>query len=163
MLFVTSGGTMSDFSPAYPCNQFPQKTRLDSTAIYSALIMAFPGSGREFPIQPGEAKMLAMDAIDHRAARSSSEHTPAPETSNTLIHCVGRWISDNGVSASDLQGVRNEPACACQERQLFMAPRCHVLFSQGIFPSTGNSLRICPWCDVVAHGVMVNCIVCIYS
>lgn len=68
MLFVTSGGTLSDCSPAYPCNQFPQNTRLDSTAIYSALIMAFPGSGREYPIQPGEAKVLAMDAIDHRAA-----------------------------------------------------------------------------------------------
>ena len=68
MLFVTSGGLHTDRSPSYPCTAFPQNMRLDSTAIYSALILAFPGSGRDYPIQPGEAKVLAMDAIDHRAA-----------------------------------------------------------------------------------------------
>jgi len=68
MLFITSGGILSDFSPRYPCNQFPQNMRLDSMAIYSALILAFPGSGRDYPIRPGEAKVVAMDAIDHRAA-----------------------------------------------------------------------------------------------
>ena len=68
MLWVTISGLFSDYGPAYPCNQYPQMLRLDSTAVYSSIIMAFPGSGREYPIQPGEARVLAMDAIDHRAA-----------------------------------------------------------------------------------------------
>lgn len=74
MLFVTViDDIFADLKPAYPCDQDPQLRRMDSTALYSRRIMAFPGAGREYPILPGEAKVLAMDAIDHRAAAPTME------------------------------------------------------------------------------------------
>lgn len=50
------------------CDALPKSLRLDSAAVYSGVITAFPGSGRDYPIQPGEAKVVAMDAINHAAA-----------------------------------------------------------------------------------------------
>jgi hypothetical protein len=41
---------------------------MDSSAVYTSVITAFPGSGRNFPIRPGEAKVVAMDAINHATA-----------------------------------------------------------------------------------------------
>jgi len=55
--------------PEYPCDQFNLAQRLDSTSIYaSSTIHQFPGSGREFPLAPGRAAVLATDAMDHNAA-----------------------------------------------------------------------------------------------
>lgn len=50
------------------CDALPKNLRLDSTAVYTGNIRAFPGSGRDFPIRPGEAKIVAMDAINHATA-----------------------------------------------------------------------------------------------
>lgn len=47
------------------CASLPKSLRLDSTTLYTGVINAFPGAGRDFPIQPGEAKVVAMDAINH--------------------------------------------------------------------------------------------------
>lgn len=55
------------------CSQIPWALRLDSSAVYSGIIMGFPGGGREYPIQPGEAKIVAMDAINHIAAAPEKE------------------------------------------------------------------------------------------
>jgi hypothetical protein len=55
------------------CTEKPKVLRLDSTAVYSAFIQAFPGSGRDFPIRPGEAKVIALDAINHAAAAPTKE------------------------------------------------------------------------------------------
>lgn len=52
----------------YPCDQVNTAVRLDSTGIAVSLIHGFPGSGREFPIRAGEAKVIAVDAMDHHAA-----------------------------------------------------------------------------------------------
>ncbi len=53
----------------YPCAQYNQALRDDSTAItLTTLFQKFPGDGRNYPILPGEAKVVAMDAIDHNAA-----------------------------------------------------------------------------------------------
>ena len=52
-----------------PCDTPDKLLRLDSTAVYAASsVVAFPGTGREYAIRPGEALVMAMDAIDHRAA-----------------------------------------------------------------------------------------------
>ena len=40
--------------------------RFDSTAVYSREMLAFPGSGGEYPIAPGETKLIAVSAQDHR-------------------------------------------------------------------------------------------------
>ena len=51
------------------CDALPKNLRLDSAAVYAgATITAFPGSGRDFPIRSGEAKVVAMDAINHATA-----------------------------------------------------------------------------------------------
>lgn len=50
------------------CDALPKNLRLDSTGVYGDVIRAFPGSGRDFPIRPGEAKVVAMDAINHSTA-----------------------------------------------------------------------------------------------
>ena len=36
--------------------------------VYAIVVTAFPGSGRDFPIRLGEAKVVAMDAINHATA-----------------------------------------------------------------------------------------------
>lgn len=55
------------------CDQIPWALRLDSTAVYSGIIIGFPGSGRDYPIRPGEARVVAMDAINHMAAAAEKE------------------------------------------------------------------------------------------
>ena len=57
-----------------PCDTPDKLLRLDSTAVYAASsVIAFPGAGREYAIRPGEALVMAMDAIDHRAAAPDKE------------------------------------------------------------------------------------------
>jgi hypothetical protein len=49
--------------------------RLDSAGIWVNRVSMFPGSGRDYPVPPGEARVVAMDAINHAAASSpGSEH-----------------------------------------------------------------------------------------
>jgi len=43
-----------------------QPIRVDPTGLYSFRALRFPGSGAEYPIAPGEAKVVAQSAIDHR-------------------------------------------------------------------------------------------------
>jgi len=40
--------------------------RTDSTGIYVREMLAFPGSGVDYPIGPGELRTIAVQAIDHR-------------------------------------------------------------------------------------------------
>lgn len=47
-----------------PCAE-SQVVRDDSTALYGRWFLQFPGSGSEHPILPGEAKLVAWQAIDH--------------------------------------------------------------------------------------------------
>ena len=51
-----------------PCETFNIASRLDSTSLWLGLVQAFPGAGRDFPIAPGQAKVIAMDAMNHSAA-----------------------------------------------------------------------------------------------
>jgi len=55
------------------CNESPKTLRLDSSAVYTGTIIAFPGSGQQYPIRPGEAKVMAMDAVNHIAAAPEKE------------------------------------------------------------------------------------------
>ena len=50
------------------CDALPKNLRVDNAAVSTSLIRAFPGSGRDFPIRAGEAKVIAMDAINHVTA-----------------------------------------------------------------------------------------------
>lgn len=55
------------------CTDLPKVLRLDSTAVYSTIVLGFPGTGRDYPIRPGEAKVVAMDAINHQIAAPAKE------------------------------------------------------------------------------------------
>ena len=54
--------------PEYPCGQFNQAQRLDPSGLPAVVIHQFPGNGRDFPIRPGEARVIAVDAMNHNAA-----------------------------------------------------------------------------------------------
>jgi hypothetical protein len=43
----------------------------DTTRIWVEIGIRFPGDGRSFPILPGEARVYAQDAVDHRSASGS--------------------------------------------------------------------------------------------
>ena len=57
-------------SQAFEINGAPCADRIafysDPAGLWSAWIYQFPGTGRDYPIGPGEHKMIATDAIDHR-------------------------------------------------------------------------------------------------
>lgn len=47
-----------------PCS-VSQRVRDDSSGLLTRWVVAFPGGGAEYPIMPGEAKVVAMAAVDH--------------------------------------------------------------------------------------------------
>jgi hypothetical protein len=47
--------------------------RTDTTGVWAGFIQAFPGSGRDFPIAPGKAKVIAMDAMNHSTASPQTD------------------------------------------------------------------------------------------
>ena len=46
---------------------------LDTLGIWAQYIYQFPGAGTEYPLPPGQALVLATDAIDHRVVGSEAE------------------------------------------------------------------------------------------
>ncbi len=73
MLLATTASWYTDNTWNGTCTEHPKRLRLDSTAVYSAVILAFPGTGRDYPIRPGEAKVVAMDAMNHAVAAPAKE------------------------------------------------------------------------------------------
>jgi hypothetical protein len=51
-------------SPYWPCAVYEQ-FRSDPEAIYANHVLAFPGSGSEYPVFPGQKVLIAAEAIDH--------------------------------------------------------------------------------------------------
>jgi hypothetical protein len=49
----------------WPCDAF-EKWRFEEEGIWSAFHVRFPGSGSSYPVEPGEAVVVAQSAIDHR-------------------------------------------------------------------------------------------------
>jgi len=48
--------------------------RTNSGRFWARQIWGFPGSGREYPVLPGEGKVIAVDAINHRTASGQAEY-----------------------------------------------------------------------------------------
>ena len=44
----------------------------DTKFIHASIVWQFPGSGKEYPIKPGEFIVVAQDAIDHRLSHPKS-------------------------------------------------------------------------------------------
>jgi hypothetical protein len=72
----------------------------DSLGIWSRLFQAFPGQGRDHPVGPGQAVVVATDAIDHRSffpgaidlSGADYEFTGSPDVDNPAapnLHDIG--------------------------------------------------------------------------
>ena len=55
------------FIGGIPCS-VNDPMRSDTTAVWAHRILRFPGSGREFPLASGAFAVIALDALNHRAA-----------------------------------------------------------------------------------------------
>ena len=51
--------------PGYPCVT-SEPFRNDPAGLWAQKIATFPGSGRDFPLMPGDNVVVATDAVDHR-------------------------------------------------------------------------------------------------
>ena len=75
-----------------------KRQRMDTSHVWAQLIFAFPGSGHDYPIAPGTAKVVAMDAINHRAA--------SPETDQVDLCLLYTSDAADERSSVDLGGRR---------------------------------------------------------
>ncbi|MEJ7812539.1 MAG: DUF4876 domain-containing protein [Gemmatimonadaceae bacterium] len=57
--------SLRDLAPNFPCTE-TAKYRTDVAGLWTRALWQFPGAGREYPLAPGKAVILATDAIDHR-------------------------------------------------------------------------------------------------
>jgi hypothetical protein len=51
--------------PAWPCAQ-TAVVRNDPAGVWTSEVFRFPGAGTDYPLQPGEAVLIAKSALDHR-------------------------------------------------------------------------------------------------
>lgn len=81
--------------PEDPCATVNVEMRLDPEGIWASRIFAFPGSGSQFPIEPGQARVIAMDAIDHTFAG-------LPDLSRAHFEFIGTDADPNNPAAADM-------------------------------------------------------------
>lgn len=60
--------------PDYPCSEYNVAARMDSLYLrVSSGGNQFPGSGRDYPVPPGEGRVVAQDALDHTVASPGTD------------------------------------------------------------------------------------------
>lgn len=74
--------------------------RADSTRLWASQLWAFPGAGRDHPVPPGEARVVALDAIDHRAA---SPETNQVDLSGAHFEQIGSDADIDNPNAANLR------------------------------------------------------------
>ncbi len=72
--------------------------RTDSSRLWVIGGIRFPGAGTEYPVQPGEARVYATDALDHRVA-SGSTNFPDLSTAH-FEHVATTADTDNPLAAN---------------------------------------------------------------
>ena len=70
LLSFSAGPSIHSYS--YSTCAYNAQWRLDANHWWTTLILGFPGSGRDYPVPPGEGRVVAMDAINHTVATGSS-------------------------------------------------------------------------------------------
>ena len=91
-LIIARGFELASDYPNFPCALFVSSTN-DPAGIWIRLIQKFPGTGREYPVAPGQTIVIATDAIDHRPLdrygidlRSADfEFTGQPDVNNPAV------------------------------------------------------------------------------
>ena len=67
-----------------------QTVRSDSLGVYAIQMVAFPGAGGEYPIGPGEIRLIAISGIDHTPI-----HPELPDLSHADFEILGPNTADN--------------------------------------------------------------------
>ena len=64
-ILVARGFELAYDYPNFPCAQYASVTN-DPAGVWTRMIQKFPGTGRDYPLPPGQTIVVATDAIDHR-------------------------------------------------------------------------------------------------
>lgn len=79
--------------------------RSDTSRIWVQAGLKFPGAGQQYPVPPGEARVYAADALDHRSASGSSSF---PDLSGAQFEQVGSEADiDNPTAANMVRAFNN--------------------------------------------------------
>ena len=70
-MLIARGFDVAFDYPNFPCALYTSVTN-DPTSIWARVIQKFPGTGRDYPVAPGQTIVIATDAIDHRPVDSSA-------------------------------------------------------------------------------------------
>jgi hypothetical protein len=98
LYFRTQPQMHRNFDNVGGCSGTAEK-RLDPAGVWATQIWAFPGTGRDFPVKPGQAKVLAMDAINHDAASPGNN---MPDLSKADFEQIGTDADVNNPAAADM-------------------------------------------------------------
>jgi hypothetical protein len=98
-----------------------ERWRLDPVAIWSKFHVRFPGHGTQYPVLPGRAVVLAMDAIDH------SEFWPGlPDLSGADFESIGTQDPDNP-AVPNMIDVGFQPWRSATGHGMFFSPGIYFL------------------------------------
>jgi hypothetical protein len=76
---LIGNATVSDEdNPNFPCTRYEAWTN-DPLGVWAQWVYQFPGTGRDYPLPPGRATIVATDAIDHRVVNPSAEDLSSAE------------------------------------------------------------------------------------
>jgi hypothetical protein len=110
-ILIARGFELAYDYPNFPCALYVSTTN-DPDGIWTRLIQEFPGTGRDYPVAPGQTIVIATDAIDHRPLHWSGidlrfadfEFIGQPDVDNPAVPNM----VDEGVINLD-HGLRWEP------------------------------------------------------
>lgn len=81
-----------------------QPYRSDSERLWVTDGVRFPGTGQQYPVPPGEARVVAVDALDHRVASGSTNFA---DLSGAQFESVGTDADTDNPTAVNMQGAFN--------------------------------------------------------
>ena len=84
------GATLSGQDNIHGHCAHSQDARTDPLGVYALMMLAFPGAGGEYPIGPGETRLVALSAIDHTAV-----HPDLPDLSRADFEIRSIRVADN--------------------------------------------------------------------
>ena len=88
------------------CEEF-RRWRLDPEGVWSEWHLRFPGSGREYALSPGQARLVAMQAIDHREVTSKLGF---PDLSQADFEVVGTGQDVDNPAVPNMEHVGLRPS-----------------------------------------------------
>jgi hypothetical protein len=93
-MLIGEGFTIDYDRPIDPCADYEQFTN-DPEGVWVMYLYQFPGSGREYPLPPGELTVIATDAVDHREFGEG-----AVDLSGADFEFIGTADADNPAAAN---------------------------------------------------------------